>query len=152
MEPILPLLEAMKAVCRLFLAACAALMLALCGSPALAAKRPRAKRVQYGIASWYGARSQGRLMACGQPFNEHALTAAHRTLPLGSRVRVTNLRNGRSVVVKIRDRGPMVRGRVIDLSRAAARRLRFTGRGLAPVRISVLSEPHIPLGADSMAR
>jgi rare lipoprotein A len=98
-------------------------------------------RVQYGMASWYGARDQGRLMACGKPFNDHLLIAAHRTLPFGTRVRVTNLRNGRSVVVRIVDRGPGVAGRVIDLSKAAARRLRFTRRGLTPVRIRVLSMP-----------
>ncbi|MGH9327191.1 MAG: septal ring lytic transglycosylase RlpA family protein [Terriglobia bacterium] len=80
-------------------------------------------------------------MACGEPFNEHALTAAHRTLPLGTEVRVTNLRNGRSVDVKIKDRGPGIAGRAIDLSRAAARRLGFTHRGLAPVRIRVVSLP-----------
>lgn len=80
-------------------------------------------------------------MACGEPFDEHQMVAAHRTLPLGSTVRVTNLRNGRSVVVKIKDRGPGVAGRVIDVSRAAARRLHFAGRGLAPVKIRVLSEP-----------
>lgn len=80
-------------------------------------------------------------MACGEPFDEHQMVAAHRTLPLGSTVRVTNLRNGRSVVVKIKDRGPGVAGRVIDVSRAAARRLHFASRGLAPVKIRVLSEP-----------
>lgn len=121
-----------------------------CFSPLMAAKRPgpakkvhSTHQVQYGIASWYGSRDQGRLMACGEPFDEHEMTAAHRTLPLGTRVRVTNLRNGRSVVVKIKDRGPGVRGRVIDVSRAAARKLRFTGRGLAPVKIRVLSEPGV---------
>lgn len=118
-------------------------------APAFAAGRrapPRSRavvhRVQYGTASWYGARDQGRTMACGAPFNMYAMTAAHRTLPLGSKVRVTNLWNGRSVVVKIQDRGPHVRGRVIDLSRAAARRLGFTYRGLAPVQIKVVSLPH----------
>lgn len=90
-------------------------------------------------------------MACGKPFDEHAFTAAHRTLPLGSKVKVTNLRNGRSVVVRIRDRGPHVTGRIIDLSRAAARRLRFTGKGLAPVKVKVLSEPQDTLQADSRA-
>jgi rare lipoprotein A len=101
----------------------------------------RFHRVQYGVASWYGERNQGRLMACGEPFNEHLMIAAHPTLPLGTRVRVTNLRNGRTVVVRILDRGPAVAGRVIDLSKAAARRLRFTRRGLTPVKIRVLSVP-----------
>jgi rare lipoprotein A len=98
-------------------------------------------RVQYGVASWYGDREQGRPMACGEPFNEYAMIAAHRTLPLGSKVKVTNTRNGRSVVVRIMDRGPHIAGRVIDLSKAAADLLRFTHQGLAPVRIQVVSTP-----------
>ena len=98
-------------------------------------------QVQYGVASWYGDHEQGRPMACGEPFNEYAMIAAHRTLPLGTEVRVTNMRNGRSVVVRIMDRGPHVAGRAIDLSKAAAERLRFTHQGLAPVRIRVLNEP-----------
>jgi len=98
-------------------------------------------RVQYGMASWYGDHEQGRPMACGEPFNEYAMIAAHRTLPLGTEVRVTNMRNGRSVVVRIMDRGPHVAGRAIDLSKAAAERLRFTHQGLAPVRILVLNKP-----------
>lgn len=101
----------------------------------------RAQYVQYGIASWYGGRNQGRIMACGKRFNQNAMVAADRTLPLGTRVKVTNLRNGRSVVVRIMDRGPYIAGRVIDLSKAAANRLRFTHRGLTPVRIRVLSTP-----------
>ena len=99
-------------------------------------------RVQYGMASWYGDREQGRPMACGEPFNEHAMVAAHRLLPLGTTVRVTDLRNGRSVVVRIMDRGPHIAGRTIDLSKAAADHLRFTHQGLAPVRIRVLSTPN----------
>ncbi|HEV2418088.1 MAG TPA: septal ring lytic transglycosylase RlpA family protein [Terriglobia bacterium] len=116
-------------------------------SPLFASKRPEppkthsVHRVQYGMASWYGGRDQGRLMACGEPFDEHKMIAAHRTLPLGTDVRVTNLRNGRSVIVKIKDRGPGVSGRVIDVSKAAARELHFVGRGLTPVKIRVLSEP-----------
>jgi len=97
--------------------------------------------VQYGLASWYGGKEQGRPMACGEPFNEYAMVAAHRTLPLGTTVKVTNLRNGRSVVVRIMDRGPRIADRAIDLSKAAAERLRFIHEGLAPVRISVLSLP-----------
>ncbi|MGH9436600.1 MAG: septal ring lytic transglycosylase RlpA family protein [Terriglobia bacterium] len=98
------------------------------------------RKVQYGTASWYGGpHEQGRETACGQPFNDHALTAAHRTLPLGTKVKVTNLRNGRSVTVKIKDRGPWVGDRLIDLSRAAAKRLGFVHRGLAPVKVRVLT-------------
>lgn len=124
------------------------LAIMMCLSPLYAAKRTTARynqrtirHVQYGIASWYGGKDQGRLMACGAPFNEYAMVAANRTLPLGTTVKVTNLRNGRSVVVRIRDRGPGIQGRIIDLSRAAARRLRFTHRGLAPVKVRVLSVP-----------
>jgi peptidoglycan lytic transglycosylase len=94
--------------------------------------------VQYGLASWYGWRFQDLPTASGTPFNERALTAAHLTLPLGSKVKVTNLKNGRSVVVKINDRGPHVRGRIIDLSKAAARRIGFVRRGITPVKIAVL--------------
>ncbi len=64
-------------------------------------------KAQCGVASWYGGKEQGHRTASGEPFNEHQLTAAHRTLPFGTRVKVTNLRNGRSVVVKIKDRGPL---------------------------------------------
>ncbi len=98
-------------------------------------------KVQYGLASWYGSELQGRLMACGWPFNDHALIAAHRTLPLGTKVKVTNLRNERSVVVKIEDRGPAVHSRLIDLSKAAASHLGFVHRGVTPVKVRVLSVP-----------
>jgi len=87
-------------------------------------------------ASYYGGKYHGRLTASGERFNMHAMTAAHRSLPFGTRVRVTNLDNGKSVVVRINDRGPFVRGRVIDLSRAAAKKIGLTG--LAPVRVEVL--------------
>ena len=109
-------------------------------------------RVEYGIASWYGHEFQGRTMACGEPFDEHEMVAAHRTLPLGTRVRVTNLRNGRSVVVRIRDRGPAVPGRLIDLSHAAAKQLGYTGRGLAPVRVRVLTVPGTKVESLKAAR
>ena len=101
-------------------------------------------RVQYGVASWYGRREQGRLMACGIPFNRYAMVAANRTLPLGSEVQVTNLRNGRSVVVRIMDRGPYIAGRVIDLSEGAAERLGFINQGITSVRIRVLTIPLPP--------
>ncbi|MGF1632105.1 MAG: septal ring lytic transglycosylase RlpA family protein [Kiloniellaceae bacterium] len=94
-----------------------------------------------GLASWYGERFHGRSTASGEPFDMAALTAAHRGLPFGSRVRVTNLDNGRSVVVVINDRGPMVEDRLIDLSHAAARELGFLQDGVAKVRIDVLGAP-----------
>ena len=82
---------------------------------------------QSGVASWYGPGFQGRRTANGERFNTHALTAAHRTLSFGTRVRVTNKVNGRSVVVRINDRGPFVGGRVIDLSNASARAIGVSG-------------------------
>ena len=101
--------------------------------------RPGGGRVEYGMASWYGADFHGRRTANGEIYDMYAMTAAHKTLPLGSRVRVTNRRNGRSVVVRINDRGPFVRGRIIDLSLAAARALDMEEEGVAPVRLEVLS-------------
>jgi rare lipoprotein A len=88
-----------------------------------------------GMASYY---SQGVRTASGARFNAGALTAAHRSLPFGTRVRVTNRANGQSVVVIINDRGPFVGGRVIDLSRAAAQAISMTGAGVAPVSLEVL--------------
>ena len=96
---------------------------------------------QRGYASWYGPKFHGRRTASGEVFNMFSLTAAHRTLPLGTYVRVTNLKNGRSVVVKINDRGPFVKGRIIDLSYAAARRLGMIRDGVVPVEITVLGTP-----------
>lgn len=91
-----------------------------------------------GVASYYGYDGSGNRTASGQRFNPEGMTAAHRSLPFGTKVRVTNTRNGRSVVVRINDRGPFIRGRVIDLSVAAARILGMMGSGVAPVRIEVL--------------
>lgn len=92
-----------------------------------------------GWASWYGPGFHGRRSASGERYNQNALTAAHRSLPFGTKVRVTNTRNGRSVVVKINDRGPYIRGRIIDLSAAAARIVGVMQSGVAPVRVEVLS-------------
>lgn len=91
-----------------------------------------------GMASWYGYDWAGRKTANGERFNPEAMTAAHRSLPMGTRVRVTNTHNGRSVVVRINDRGPYIGGRVIDLSVGAARVLGMVSRGVAAVRIEVL--------------
>lgn len=91
-----------------------------------------------GPASWYGGKFHGRRTANGERFNKNALTAAHRTLPFGTRVRVTNQRNGRSVIVRINDRGPFVGNRVIDLSRAAAEAVGMVRAGVAPVQIDIL--------------
>jgi rare lipoprotein A len=94
---------------------------------------------EFGIASWYGKFFQGHPTASGEPYNQNAMTCAQRTLPLGSLVRVTNLRNHRSVVVRVNDRGPVPRDRVIDLSHAAAQSLGFSHRGLAPVKVELLT-------------
>lgn len=96
---------------------------------------PAQKPDQTGLASWYGPQWQGRITASGKPFDDRKLTAAHRTLPLNSRVKVTNLETGNSVEVTITDRGPYKDGRVIDLSKAAAKKLGMVKQGLAPVRI-----------------
>src|ERR1700732_2711097 len=99
----------------------------------------RAKPYQIGTASWYGDYFQGKATASGEPYNMYDLTAAHPTLPLGSWVRVTNLRNGRAVVVRINDRGPVVPGRIIDLSYNTARVLHFDSKGLQRVRLDVVN-------------
>jgi rare lipoprotein A len=96
------------------------------------------KPYQVGTASWYGEYFEGKPTASGESYEMYDLTAAHPTLPLGSYVRVTNLRNGRAVVVKVNDRGPIVPGRIIDLSYGAARVLRFENRGLQRVRLDLV--------------
>ncbi|MEM8637332.1 MAG: septal ring lytic transglycosylase RlpA family protein [Cyanobacteria bacterium P01_G01_bin.54] len=93
---------------------------------------------QSGEASWYGPGFHGRRTANGERFNQNAMTAAHRTLPFGTQVRVTNLSNGRSAIVRINDRGPFIHGRVIDLSRGAASAIGMLGSGVAPVQVEVL--------------
>jgi rare lipoprotein A len=97
------------------------------------------KALLRGIASWYGEAFDGRTTASGERFDMYAMTACHPTLPFGSMVRVVNLKNGRSVVVRITDRGDLATGRIIDLSFAAAEKLAMTNSGLAPVRLDVLS-------------
>jgi rare lipoprotein A len=92
--------------------------------------------IESGVASVYASKFQGRRTASGAPYNSQALTAAHPSLPFGSLVRVTSLTNGKTVVVRINDRGPFVEGRIIDLSRAAAQALRL--RGLMQVEIEQL--------------
>jgi rare lipoprotein A len=97
-----------------------------------------AKPYQIGTASWYGTEFEGKATASGEPYDMFDLTAAHPTLPLGSHVRVTNLRNGRAVVVRINDRGPTVPGRIIDLSYGAAKVLGLKAWGLQRVRLDVV--------------
>ena len=103
--------------------------------------------VQTGIASWYGGEFHGKRTSSREVYDMNDLTAAHNTLPLGTFVAVTNLNNGQSVVVRINDRGPFVKNRVIDLSYAAARALDMIGTGTAPVRIEVLADISPPLAA-----
>jgi rare lipoprotein A len=105
-----------------------------------------------GVASWYGASFHGKRAANGKLFDMEALTAAHRTLPLGSVVRVVNLANGKHIHVRITDRGPYVRKRIIDLSRAAAVRLGMMKRGISVVRVQLVGErwPSALLSAEAM--
>jgi rare lipoprotein A len=99
--------------------------------------RPRA--TEYGIASWYGRKYHGRLTASGERYNMYDYTAAHRTLPFGTFVRVTSLSTDRRVLVRINDRGPFVRGRVIDLSYKAAKDMAMLETGLEDVRLEILT-------------
>jgi rare lipoprotein A len=91
-------------------------------------------------ASWYGPGFDGRLTANGETFNQQELTAAHPHLEFGTKVKVTNLKNGLSVIVRINDRGPFIKDRIIDLSAAAARSLNMLGSGVAPVRLTILGQ------------
>ena len=102
---------------------------------------PQLGASQTGVASWYGPGFHGRPTASGEIYDQFKLTAAHRTLPLGSRVMVTNLHNDRSLEVSINDRGPFAKGRILDLSYAAARVLGVVGPGTAQVRLEVIESP-----------
>jgi rare lipoprotein A len=105
----------------------------------LADEPPRAPHAELGLASYYRAAFNGKRTASGERYDADRMTAAHRSLPFGTRVRVTNLRNGRSAVVRINDRGPWIKKRVIDVSYAAAHKLRLIRRGTARVRVEVLA-------------
>jgi len=104
-------------------------------------KSHQAKAYQTGTASWYGKYFQGKQTASGEPFDMRDFTAAHPSLPLGTFVKVTNLKNGKAVVVRINDRGPVVDGRIIDVSYNAARALGFNQRGLQTVRLDLYQPP-----------
>lgn len=100
------------------------------------------KSVEHGKASWYSIRTnRGTKTASGQRLCDKGATAAHKTLPMGTKVRVTNQTNGKSEIVTINDRGPFIRGRVIDLTIGAAERLGFRQRGVVPVKVEVLAHP-----------
>ena len=135
----------MAAAARLIFTLAVAVATGACSSPATTSSaparveppRPRAMAT-HGRASWYGEPHHGRMTASGETFDMHRLTAAHRTLPLGTRLRVTNLANGRSVVVRVNDRGPYRSGRILDLSYAAARALHAVEAGVIHVRLALL--------------
>lgn len=121
-------------------AACGAALIAFWAAQATAhLSDARPADILHGAASWYGAQFQGKPTASGEPFDPQKLTAAHKELPFGTEVRVTNEANGKSVVVRINDRGPFAGKRIIDLSRGAAERIGLIKRGVAPVRLEVLS-------------
>ena len=104
----------------------------------------KTKPYQIGTASWYGETFQGKPTASGEPYEMYDMTAAHLKLPMGSYVKVTNLHNGKSVVVRVNDRGPVVPGRIIDLSYGAAQALQFRHRGLQRVRLDLVATPSNP--------
>lgn len=118
-----------------------ALLLVLCAAGAWGADFERE-----GIASWYGGKFHGRLTANGERFDANKLTAAHKTLPFGTVVKVTNTDNGRTVTVRINDRGPFVENRIIDLSRGAAEQLEMTGTGVAQVRLEIIHPGEVDPG------
>ncbi len=106
---------------------------------------------QTGIASWYGPGFHTKATANGETYNENELTAAHQTLPMPSLVRVTNLENGRSIVVRINDRGPFVPGRILDMSRRGAQLLGYDQKGTAKVRVQILAEESRAIAAAAQA-
>jgi len=130
---------------RRLLTALAAVILSFAGcakkKPRIPAPAARVGSTQVGIASWYGHPYHGRRTASGEVYDMEKLTAAHRTLPFGVWVRIRNLSNGHSVEVRINDRGPFVEGRIVDLSRAAARAVQMIGPGTAKVRLEVIAAP-----------
>jgi rare lipoprotein A len=115
----------------------------------LAASGLSAFEAEEGLASWYGGKFQGRRTASGELFDTSQFTAAHRNLPFGTRVMVTNLENGQATTVRINDRGPFVQGRIIDLSMAAAMAIGLAGKGVAPVRVEPV--PEVGMGTVSGA-
>ena len=96
---------------------------------------------QYGYASWYGKSLHGKKTASGERFDQHSFTGAHRSLPFGTLVRVKNLKNGKEVVITVNDRGPFIRGRIIDISRAAASSIGILRLGVTRVRVEIISMP-----------
>jgi len=127
----------------LWLAITCALVLAFaaCGSSKPTGKKstPAARSgVQFGKASWYGGKWHGRLTANGETYNKRTMTAAHKKLRFNTRVRVTNLKNGRSVILRINNRGPYAKGRIIDVSELAAEKLGMVEAGVVPCKVEIL--------------
>jgi len=120
------------------LCAAALLLLAGCGSAPKSGGSVSGGHSESGIASYYGNEFHGRKTANGERFDQGKLTAAHRTMPFGTRVKVTNTQNGKSVVVRINDRGPFAKGRIIDLSSSAFKSIAHLGAGVVPVRVVVI--------------
>ena len=122
-------------------------------TPATKSKNSKkSKPYQVGTASWYGSYFEGKETASGEPYNMHDLTAAHPSLPLGTFVKVTNLRNGKAVVVRVNDRGPVVDGRIIDLSYGAAEVIGMKSRGIQRVRLDVVPEAQTVALLNPLAR
>ena len=109
--------------------------------PMSASARVKHGHTQKGVASYYHDSLHGRKTASGEVYNKRILSAAHKSLPLGTKVRVTKVSNGKSIVVRVNDRGPFVKGRIIELSRRAARKLGIINSGVAKVEVEVLSVP-----------
>jgi rare lipoprotein A len=107
-------------------------------------ERIEKRETQQGIASWYGPGFHGKPTASGEIYDMHALTAAHRTLPIGTMIEVRNLENGRTTIARVNDRGPHKRGRIVDLSLGAAEALGLEQAGLARVRLTVVARPGSP--------
>jgi rare lipoprotein A len=112
-------------------------------------KKHHIRPYQVGVASWYGKYFDGKPTASGEPYDMNDLTAAHPSLPLGTFVKVTNLRNGRSVVVRVNDRGPVVDGRIIDLSYNAAKVIEMKGRGVQRVRLDLVPTQIVAMSATT---
>lgn len=138
MEP----LHRMRCTSALLLAVLVSLLFASCGGKKVrTAKPPRIGSTESGVASWYGPPYHGRRAANGEVYDMEKLTAAHRTLPFDTWVRVRNIGNDKTVDVRIQDRGPFVGGRIIDLSKAAAREIDMIGPGTAKVKLTIIKPP-----------